>query len=193
MAGERVQHRRGGRATADPSVRHRDHGLDTSVEAVPRWLFWPVTALGLAVMGFGIYGMWANQGSSLLDVRLRPMLTWIVGAIILHDLVLAPVTLATGRGLRWVRPRLLRAPLQVGLAATLLATLLAFPLVRGYGVRPDDPSRLPLNYAVGYGALLGVIWLGCALWAWQRGRRRADVVPLDDAGATVDTRDDPRG
>lgn len=176
---------------ATDQVQHGDHGADTRVEAVPGWLFWPLTVLGLAVMGFGIYGMWANQGTSLLDVRLRPMLTWIIGAIILHDLVLAPMTLATGRGLRWVRPRLLRAPLQVGLAATLLVTLLAFPLVRGYGARPGDPSRLPLNYAVGYGALLAVVCLGCALWAWQRGRR-GDIAS-DAARAPADTADDPKG
>jgi hypothetical protein len=172
--------------------QHRGQRVDTRVEAVPGWFFWPVTALGLAVMGFGIYGMWVHQGSGLLDVRLRPMLTWMIGAIILHDVVLAPLTLATGRGLRGIRPRVLRAPLQVGLAATLLVTLLAFPLVRGYGARPGDPSRLPLDYAVGYGALLGVIWLACAAWAWRRGRRGGDGGQPDDAVATAGTVDDPK-
>jgi hypothetical protein len=167
----------------------RGDAEDARVEAVPGWLFWSLTGIGLAVMGFGIYGMWVNQGTGLLDVRLRPMLTWIIGAVVLHDLVLAPVTLATGRGLRRVRPCLLRAPLQVGLAATALVTLLAFPLVRGYGTRAADPSRLPLNYTVGYGALLAVVWLACAAWAWQRGRRSGAA----EREAPATTNDDSEG
>jgi hypothetical protein len=56
------------------------------------------------------------------------------------------------------------------LALTALITLLAFPLVRGYGVRASEPSRLPLNYTVGYLALLAVVWVGCAGWASWRAR-----------------------
>ncbi len=148
--------------------------LDTRVEAVPGWLFWGLTVLGALVGGFGLYGMWLHRGTGILDVRWRPILTWVVGAIVAHDLVFAPLALAAGRGLRWVRPRALRAPLQTGLALSALVTLLAFPLVRGYGVRAGDPSRLPLHYGVGYLVLLGVIWVGCAGWAWYRGRDRDD-------------------
>jgi hypothetical protein len=144
--------------------------VDRHVEAVPAPLFWGLTVVGLGVMGFGLYGIVRFQGTGILDVRVRQMATWVIGAVVVHDLVVAPLVLATGRGLRWVRPRMLRAPLQTGLAATALVTLLAYPLIRGYGVRGADPSRLPLNYTVGYLALLAVIWLGCAAWAWRRGR-----------------------
>lgn len=142
--------------------------LDTRVEAVSGWLFWGLTGLGLAVIGFGLFGIWTHQGTGVLDVRVRPVLTWTIGAIVVHDLVFAPLVLLVGRGLRRVRPRALRAPLQVGLATSALVTLLAFPLVRGYGARAGAPSRLPLNYTIGYGALLAVVWLACATWAWQR-------------------------
>jgi hypothetical protein len=142
--------------------------VDTRVEAAPGWLFWPLTALGLAVSAVGVYGRWRNRGPGILDVRLRPIVAWTVGAVIVHDLIFAPLALMVGAGLRWVRPRVLRAPLQVALALTVLVTVVAFPLVRGYGVRADDPSRLPLNYALGYGALLVCIWAGCAAWAWFR-------------------------
>ena len=161
--------------TSDSDRAPQDR-LERHVEAVPAPLFWGLTLAGLAVMGFGLYGIVRFQGTGILDVRVRQMATWVVGAIIVHDLVFAPLVLAVGRGLRWVRPRALRAPLQAGLAASALVTLLAYPLIRGYGVRGGDPSRLPLNYTVGYLALLAVIWLGCALWAWRRGRpaRRGD-------------------
>jgi hypothetical protein len=151
----------------------RAEELDTRVEAVPAWLFWGLTVLGLAVLGFGVHGIWSHQGTGILDVRVRPLLTWTVGAIVVHDLLFAPLTLLVGRGLRCVRPRALRAPLQVGLAASAALTLLAFPLVRGYGARAGAPSRLPLNYTVGYGALLAVVWLSCAAWASYRTRAAA--------------------
>lgn len=145
-------------------------GLDTRVEAVPAWLYWGLTGFGLAVIGFGIYGIWTHQGTGILDVRVRPLLIWTVGAVIVHDLIFAPLVVLVGRALRHVRPRALRAPLPVCLAASALLTLLAFPLVRGYGARGSDPSRLPLNYTIGYGALLAVVWLACAVWTWRRGR-----------------------
>lgn len=144
--------------------------VDTRVEAVPAWLFWGLTILGLSAIGFGVHGIWTHQGTGTLDVRVRPLLTWTIGAIVVHDLLFAPLVLLVGRGLRRVRPRGLRAPLQVGLAASVVLTLLAFPLVRGYGARASAPSRLPLNYTVGYGALLAVVWLSCAAWAWYRAR-----------------------
>jgi hypothetical protein len=150
------------RRTPDEVERH--------VEAVPASLFWGLTVVGLGVMGFGLYGIVRFAGTGILDVRVRQMATWVIGAVLVHDLVFAPLVLAVGHGLRWVRPRALRAPLQTGLAATALVTLLAYPLVRGYGVRGADPSRLPLNYTAGYLALLAVIWWACAVWAWQRGR-----------------------
>jgi hypothetical protein len=146
----------------------REDLADARVEAAPAWLFWGLTATGLGLIGFGVYGIWIHQGTGILDVRVRQMLTWIIGAVIIHDLCFAPLVLLVGRGLRPVRPRVLRAPLQVALAASALVTLLAFPLVRGYGVRAGAPSRLPLNYSIGYLALLGVIWCSCAVWAWRR-------------------------
>ncbi len=146
--------------------------IDTRVEAVPAALFWGLTAVGAVVGGFGLYGMWVHRGAGILDVRWRPMLTWLLGALIAHDLIVAPLALVVGRGLRRVRPRVLRAPLQAGLAVTALVTLLAYPLLRGYGVRQGDPSRLPLDYATGYGAVLAVIWTGCIVWAWLRRRDR---------------------
>lgn len=153
---------------------HRD-ALDTQVEAVPAWLFWGLTGLGLAVIAFGVYGIWVHQGTGILDVRVRPLLTWTIGAVIVHDLIFAPLVLVVGRALRHVRPRTVRAPLQVGLAASVLVTGLAFPLLRGYGARAAAPSRLPLNYTIGYGALLVVVWLTCAVWAWRRGRTTASA------------------
>lgn len=154
------------------SRRHGERGPQTGhhVEAVPASVFWGLTILGLAVAGFGFYGVVVNQGTGILDVRVRPMITWVVAAIVLHDLVFAPIALLVGRGLRRVRPLALRAPLQAGLATTALVSLLAFPLVRGYGASDAAPSRLPLNYTVGYVALLIVVWTACAVWMWARSR-----------------------
>lgn len=167
--------------------RDHDHDLDTRVESVPAWLFWGATGLGIAVIGFGVYGAWIHRGAGILDVRLRPMLTWGIGAIAAHDLLFAPTVLLVGRSLRTVRPASLRAPLQAGLAVTAVLTLLAFPLIRGYGVRASEPSRLPLNYTVGYLALVALVWVGSAGWAWWRAgacRITPPTAPPDPLDAT---------
>ncbi|MFE3324421.1 hypothetical protein [Streptomyces sp. NPDC059176] len=97
-----------------------------------------VGGVGVAVMGFGA---WLLFGGG--EVR-NPwdVVVWLVGAVVLHDALIAPVVFAVG-ALIAARPgrRILRATLiTVG-----ALTLVALPALLRPGT-PKNPSVLPLDY-----------------------------------------------
>ncbi|MGH8907812.1 MAG: hypothetical protein ACRD0K_15155 [Egibacteraceae bacterium] len=137
-------------------------------------VFWTGVGVGGAVIAFGVFGLVANAGEGVADVRLVPWLAWALGALVLHDLVVVPLTLLVGRGLRRVRPALLRTPLQAGLALTAIFSLAAYPYLRGYGraAQPGNASLQPGDYWSALLTILAVVWLAAAgLTAWRARRR----------------------
>ncbi len=128
-------------------------------EPSPR-VFWAGVVLGGAVVGWGVFGLLESRDVSVTGVNLRPWLIWFLGAVIVHDAVVAPLVHLVGSGVRRLRPVALRTPLQIGLALTALLVLFSFPLLRGYGVgtQPGNASVQPVDYATSLLVLLGVTW-----------------------------------
>lgn len=127
-------------------------------------------AAGLALIGLGLSGVVA-------DVPVARWAAWFAGAAVLHDGVLVPAVLlaglATGR-LPGPYRRIVRAALIIGGCVTVIA----IPLVLGYGRRADEPSRLPLPYGRNLALVLAAITVIAAaaaaarLIADRRGRER---------------------
>jgi hypothetical protein len=119
-------------------------------------------ALGLAGMGIGVRIL-------LTDPYIRHPLDvvwWLAGAVLLHDGVLVPLTLAVGALLR---PR---GALRAGLIAATCLTALAVPLLLAPRPRAN-PTVLPLDYPRDWLiALGGVAVLTAAGWAWTAASRR---------------------
>jgi len=108
-----------------------------------------VGALGV---GAGTYGV-----VLLLDLGpddLRAAAIWLVGGVVLHDGVLAPLTIAVcflvARAWRGRIP----APVVVGVVVLATITVVAVPVLGRFGARPDNPTLLDRNYVLG--------WLGIA-------------------------------
>ena len=103
----------------------------------------------------GAYALWLLATS---PARMWwSVLVWLVGGVVLHDLVLAPVLLAVGVASRKL-PRHLRTPAAVGLVVWGSVTLLAVPVLGRFGAREDNPTLLDRPYLA--------TWLaGCALTA----------------------------
>jgi xanthine/uracil permease len=106
---------------------------------------------GLGI-GAGIYG-----AIQLLDLgldNLRAAVVWLIGGVVLHDGVLAPLTIAVcflvARAWRGRLP----APVVVGAVVLATVTLTAVPVLGRFGARPDNPTLLDRNYVLG--------WLGLA-------------------------------
>lgn len=115
--------------------------------------FWVGAVVGGAIMAYGIAGL---IGAAR---RTRPveLATYLVGAAVVHDLVVAPIVLAVAAVVRLVVPRAVRAPALGVLMVGGVVTLFAFPFVRGYGRNPANPSALPGNYASGLVTVLVVL------------------------------------
>ncbi|MFE7773543.1 hypothetical protein ACFU5O_06535 [Streptomyces sp. NPDC057445] len=108
-----------------------------------------VGAAGVAVTGFGA---WLLFGAGYVRDPWE-VVVWLVGAIVLHDGVIAPLVLAVGLLLAALPARgVLRTALIVCGALTLIALP---PLLRPGA--PTNPSALPLDYLRNWLLTLGAV------------------------------------
>ncbi|MFF1476428.1 hypothetical protein ACFVYD_02380 [Streptomyces sp. NPDC058301] len=112
-----------------------------------------VGACGVALMGLGVSLVWAQAP---WDVAV-----WLVGAVVLHDGLIAPLVLLVGLGVAATRPGL-RGPLRAALVTGGCLTAIALPDI----LRPGpftNATVVPLDYVRNWLVLLGVVGAGAAL------------------------------
>jgi hypothetical protein len=126
--------------------------------------------LGLAAAAYGLV--------ELLDLgldNLRATIVWLVGGVVLHDGLVAPLTIVVwflvsraGRG---------RLPGAVVVGAVVLGTVtvIAVPVLGRFGARADNQTLLDRNYVLGWTMLatLTVVVVAAAV-AGSRRRRGGD-------------------
>ena len=153
---------------------------------------WVVIATGWIVIGVVIAGVLRESE------RTHPgsWATWVIGAALVHDLIVLPVVLLVGLGLgRLLRPAW-RAPIRAALTVAVVLAVVTWPTVRRFGARPDNPSLLPLDA----GRNLAVVAVGLAvgalgfavLRAGRRGLLPSEVgrdtrAPVTDDPTAMDT------
>jgi hypothetical protein len=123
--------------------------------------------LGLATGGYGVL--------RLLDLgwdNTRATLVWLLGGVLLHDAVLAPLTLAVAAVALRLVPRERLAPFAVGLVVLVPLTLLGIPELGRFGARPDNPTLLDRPYWLGWAVLVTLVVVGVAVGAVVAARRR---------------------
>jgi hypothetical protein len=128
--------------------------------------FWISAVVGWIVIILGVR-------AGLNDRELKPALLakWLVGGLVLHDAIWLIAVAATGSVIAFAIRR--RLPLAIGwaVATSVMFVAIAWPFVRGYGLRADNPSVLPRNYAHGLLAYLAATWI-LAMVAVVVSRRR---------------------
>ena len=123
---------------------------------------WPIAAGALV----GVQSLLAESDDTHPPVVIR----WLVGLTVAHDLMLVPVVLVVGVVVpRWAPAR---AWVAAGLVVSGSLSLVAWPLVRGYGRQAGNPSILPRDYGHGLAVYLVVVWLVTAALALLLRRRR---------------------
>lgn len=140
-------------------------------EPLSGWRWWTGLAVGGAVGLFGLAGLAADAAKTMPLVWLG----WVVGLLLVHDFVVAPLTQLAGRQLRRRAPEPWRWPLQLGLVTSGVLVLASVPVLVGVGRRtqPGNPSVLPGNYPRALAGVLAVVWLGVlATGIWSVRRRR---------------------
>lgn len=127
-------------------------------------------ALGAGVLGYGVYGLLTEPAIQ----NLGNVGEWLVGGLLLHDAVLAPVVF-TACALAYRATRGTGARLRGRLAALLLVcgslVLVSVPALLQQGRNPN-PTVLPLDYARNLAVLLAAVLAAAALYAVLDARRR---------------------
>jgi hypothetical protein len=143
-------------------------------EPLAGWRWWTGLAAGGAVGLFGLAGLLRDATKTMPLV----WLAWLVGLLLVHDFVLAPLVLLAGRRLRKWAPESWRWPIQVGLVTSGVLVLASVPVLYGVGRRtqPGNATVLPGRYPLALAGVLLVVWLGVlalGIWSSIGGRRRS--------------------
>jgi len=125
-------------------------------------------ALGVAVAAYGAWLLLQEDVADLVDTAV-----WLAGGVVLHDFVLVPVTLLLGLALIRLLPANLRAPVAGGLVVLGTVTLMAVPVLGGWGANADNPTILDRNYPVGWLVVAGVTMLVVVMTIVLRAGRRS--------------------
>ena len=132
--------------------------------------FWIGLAAGWAVMAYGVVGFASHVGRPLDTAR------WLVATALAHDTLVAPLAVLVGLAVAALVPRRGRGPVMAGLVGTAVVLGFSYPLLRGFGRRPDNPSILPLDYARNVAIVVGLVWITAGATWWIR-RRRTPAPP----------------
>ena len=130
-------------------------------------LFWSGVAVGSGVMGVGLVSLLSKAGAT----KPANFAVFFIGLALVHDLILAPATIAIATGLRSVSPRTGRGLLFGALVVSAVVVLFSAPLLFGWGAQPDNSSFLPRNYTSGLALMLAVVWGVAAVLLLARTRR----------------------
>ena len=122
-------------------------------------------ALGVAA---ATYGGWLllDRGNDFVAVA-----TWLVVGVVLHDGLIAPLTILVCLVAARLLPAPARAPAAAGLVVLGSVTLLAVPVLGRFGARPDNPTLLDRNYAAGWGVIAALTVAGVLLATYAAARR----------------------
>ncbi|MEJ7741096.1 MAG: hypothetical protein WKF73_00275 [Nocardioidaceae bacterium] len=122
--------------------------------------------LGLAGLAWG-----AKQFLGLGLDNITTTAVWLVGGVLAHDGVLAPLVVVLALIAIRLLPVWLRGPLAAGLVVLGSVTLLAIPVLGRFGARTDNPTLLDRNYVGGW-LVLVAITVTCVAVAGLISRRR---------------------
>lgn len=115
--------------------------------------FWVSAAAGWALIAWGFAGVARHQ----VDTRPADLARFVAGGLLVHDLVLVPTTLLAALVVVWVVPRRWRRWVQAALVVAAPLALFAYPLVRGFGRIPTNPTALPHDYATNLAWVVAVV------------------------------------
>ena len=132
----------------------------------PGVAFWIGLVIGGAVMAFGIRGVFMNSRATDPAVLVQ----WVVGADLVHDLLIAPIAIGVGWAATRIVPLAARIPVQLGLVATGVVLIVGWAPLRGYGraTVPDNPSVQPLDYSTAILTVLVAVWVVVGAWITVR-------------------------
>lgn len=115
-------------------------------------------AVGASVAAYGAWLLWSRrEPADVLDA-----VVWAGGAVLVHDVLLAVVLLLAGLVVARLVPAAARAPVVVGAVVLGSLSLVAVPVLGGWG-RSTDPTNQTLldrDYVAGWWVLAALVAVG---------------------------------
>lgn len=127
----------------------------------------------LTGVGFGLWGLWLMRGFT--STQMVSMVTFLVGGVILHDAILAPITVGLGVLAARLLPGHFRAAAAVAFLVWATLTVAFFNVLSGKGGKPDNSTVLHRPYLLSWLVLTGLL-LGIAIVAARRRRQSHPMV-----------------
>ena len=109
---------------------------------------------GVLLMGFAVAGAVTDPDVDLIGVPL-----FLIAVLILHDGIFLPLVIGTGALVNRVVPPPWRVTVRVAGIISLAVSVVALPMVLGFGRSPGNPSLLPRDYGPGLVGVLALVWL----------------------------------
>jgi hypothetical protein len=139
-----------------------------------RSIRWVTAVVGVVAAAYGVWLLldlgWANTRSTLV---------WLLGGVVLHDGVLAPLVIVLALVVTRVVPRDRLAPAVVVLVILVPVTLAGIPELGRFGARADNPTLLDRPYWLGWSVMVTLVAVGVLVGA-VAARRRTRVRGGDD-------------
>jgi hypothetical protein len=129
--------------------------------------------LALGVAG-GLWGVWLMHdftGPQLVSVA-----TFLIGGLILHDAIVAPVTVGLGVAASRILPGHFRSAVGVAFLLWGTLTLAFFNVLSGEGGKPDNDTVLHRPYASSWLVMTLVLAILAALTGLGRRRKSAALM-----------------
>ena len=128
----------------------------------------------LTGVGFGLWGVWLMR--DFTSEQLVSMGTWLAGGVVLHDAVIAPVTVLLGVAAARLLPGRPRSVIAIAFLVWATLTVAFVNVLSGQGGKPDNDTVLHRPYGTSWIVLTAGIVLVAAGVALLR-RRRVSRVP----------------
>ncbi len=125
-----------------------------------------IGAVGVAMGAFGALRFLQLDFDDILNAVL-----WLAGGVLVHDAIIAPITLLVTLVAGRLVPAPARTRVLVGLVVLATVTVTAIPVLGRWGARPDNPTLLDRNYVAGWLVFAALVLLGTLL-AGPLGRLR---------------------
>ncbi|KRC64846.1 hypothetical protein ASE12_08740 [Aeromicrobium sp. Root236] len=122
----------------------------------------------LTGVGFGLWGVWLMR--DFTSEQLVSMGTWLVAGVIVHDAVLAPVTVLLGVVAARALPRRMRAVAAIAFLVWATLTVAFVNVLSGKGGKPDNDTVLHRPYLLSWVVLTVAIAVSAAVVTHRRRR-----------------------
>jgi len=122
-------------------------------------------ATGVVLIVVGVVFLSGDRLGDLVGVG-----AWLVGGVVAHDAVIAPLVIVVG-ALGVLRlPSAFRAPVVAGLVVLTTVTLMAVPVIGRFGAKADDHGLLDRPYVALWLVFAALVVVAVVIASWVRRR-----------------------